>query len=147
MKEDRLRHDAAEIHNLDDLIDARSENPSHTARDSDSLADDVEIPDSLDVNNALTFPHPKHKAIETPELMGEPYDVDMDEDWDAQDAQPSDYEHAYDEATDAHLTDDPDQVAGEQVHEMGIVEVSELTGKPTTEIMPSRFEPDEESQT
>jgi len=146
MKKDRLRDDRAEIHNLDDLIDARSENPSHMARDSDSLADDVEIPDSLDVNEALTFPHPKHKPDQNPELMGAPYEVDMDEDWDAQDVQPTDYGHAYDEGTDAHLTDDPDELAGEQVHEMGIVDVSEVSGKPAIEIMPPRFEPDEESR-
>lgn len=58
---DRLRRDNEEVHNLDDLIEARNEDASHFARDVDALEDDLEIPDDLDVEQALTFPHPKRK--------------------------------------------------------------------------------------
>jgi len=140
MKKDRLRHNGVEIHNLGDLIDARDDKRSHISADTDAFGEDIDIPDSLDASEALTFPHPKHKAVENPELMGEPYEIDMDEDWDAQDIQPTDYEHAYDEATDAHLTDDPDQIASEQMHEMGVVEVRDAADTPEIEIMPTKFQ-------
>ena len=147
MKEDRLRRDKAEIHNLNDLIDARSEKLSHIAADVDAFGEDIDIPDSLDASEALTFPHPKHKPADNPELMGEPYEVDMDEDWDAQDAQPTDYEHAYDEGTDAHATDDPDRAASERIHELGHATAGDMADNIEVEIMPARFQPDEESGT
>jgi hypothetical protein len=145
MKRDRLREDKAEIHNLDDLIDARSEHPSHDALEIDDFGEGSEIADAVDVDDALTFPHPKHKPDEHVLLMSTPNEIDMDEDWDAQDIQPSDYEHSYDEGTDAHLTDDQDETACEIIHDLGVVELSQVGDKPPLDMMPSRFEPDEES--
>ncbi len=43
MKKDRLRQDKEEIHNLDELIEARSEGTSHIAGDTDAFERDIEI--------------------------------------------------------------------------------------------------------
>lgn len=143
MKKDRLREDKDEIHNLDDLIQAREPDTSHIAQDRDSLDRDVEIPESNDVDDALTFPHPKHKKSEKIELMDTPNEKDMDEDWDDQDILPSDYSHYYNEATSADVRDDPDEVAEDQIHTVDHLSLDQIEGEPEVEVMPDRFTPDE----
>ncbi len=59
MKRDRLKNDGQEVHNLEDIIEARSEGTSHFAEDIDAFEYDIEIPEDIDVDEALTFPHPK----------------------------------------------------------------------------------------
>jgi hypothetical protein len=145
MKRDRLRHNADEIHTLDDLIEAREENAPHYPGDRDSLEQDVDLPEDLDIEEALTFPHPKRKKAQTVELMSSRDESDLDEDWDNQDIQPSDYEHNYEEGTDAYADDDEDSVAQEKVHAMGEVEADVMIGRQTTELPEKHWKPDEET--
>lgn len=148
MKEDRLRKDYDEIHNLDDIIDAHDERTSHMTGDIDSLQEDIEIPEDLDVDEALTFPHPKHKKkVEDVELMSTRHKEDIDQTWEAsdQDIQHSDYEDHYDDATDTYATDNMDEVYEEQVHDMGEMTPDDLYNEPTVEVMPRNFTPDEET--
>ncbi|MCL5105463.1 MAG: hypothetical protein M1133_15320 [Armatimonadetes bacterium] len=145
MKHDRLRNDSDEIHNLEDLIEARDEYTSHFAADRDSLEADMDISEDIDVDEALTFPHPKHKPTQDVDLMDTPHKEDMDEDWADQDIQPSDYEHAYEEAISTHATDDADEVTEEQVHEMGHMNPDEVTDEESLEVMPRKFMPGEDT--
>lgn len=145
MKKDRLRHDADDIENLDDLIEARDEHASHFSGDRDSLEQDIEVPEDVDVEEALTFPHPKHKKPEDIELMSTRHPDDMDETRDSQDIQPSDYEHNYEEAIDTYADDDEDPVFQKKVHEAGIVEPEDLTSRPETDLPEKHWRPDEET--
>ena len=115
MPEDRLRHDEDEVEQLDDLIDARSEGSSHFARDIDSADIDLDIPEDIDVDEALTFPHPKRKKdpYADIELMDTPDKDDIDIDWveSQEDLLPTDYMDDYDDALTTNL-DDEDVVAG-----------------------------------
>lgn len=146
MKNDRLRNDKDEIHNLGDLIEARSSGTSHISADVDAFEKDIDIPDDIDVDEALTFPHPKPKlnGTEGIELMGTPHESDMEEDWDAQDTQPTDYEHRYDEATDTHATDDMDEVAEEQIDIIGHLTVEDIESEEPTELLHGGFKPEDE---
>ena len=145
MRKDRLRNDRAEIHTLGDLIDARKERTSQIAAGVGPFGEDIEIPEDIDVDEALTFPHPHHRKAQTVDLMDTPHEEDLDEDWDARDLQPTDYEHEYEEATDAHMTDDLDRVADEQIHSISRLQMKDVADQTPVEIMPSRFSPDEES--
>ena len=135
MKKDRLRDDSEEIHNLDDLIEARD--PGHHASD-------LEVPDDTDVDEALTFPHPHHKKSEKIELMDTPNEENMDEDWADQDLLPSDYAHGYNEATTTDLRDDNDEIAEDAVHIIDHPSLDEIAGETPGETMPDIFTPDEE---
>jgi hypothetical protein len=147
MKNDRLRHDSDEIHNPGDLIRARSEGTSHFSKDIDAFQEDVDLSEDIDVDHALTFPHPKdrHGRDREVALMGAPNELDSDGEWDAQDTQPTDYEHDYNEGTNAYATDDPDEIMEEEVHEMGHVTGGELSKGESTEVMSSKFTPDKET--
>lgn len=145
MKKDRLRDDSDKIHNLDDLIEARNPGSSHMVTDSDSFSRDLDIPDSTDVDEALTFPHPHHKKSEDIDLMDTPHEEDMDEDWEDQDILPSDYQHRYDEASTTDVRDDDDEVAEDEVHHIDHLSLDQLSGEPPIETMPDRFSPDGES--
>jgi hypothetical protein len=151
MRNDRLRRDADEIHNPDDLIEARSEGTSHISDDVDAFEEDLDMSEEIDVDHALTFPHPKdrHGREKEGDSTGipdeRPNELDTDENWDAQDIQPSDYEHEYEEATDTHATDDMDEVMEEVVHEIGWVMPMQVRDEEPTELMPTNFEPDEET--
>lgn len=142
MKKDRLREDKDEIRNLDDLIEAREPYRSHTGEDTDSVRD-VDIPDSTDVGEALTFPHPKRKKSESIDLMSTPHAEDMDEDWDDQDILPSDYSHHYEEATLADPRDDEDAVAKDQIDQFDHLSLDQTADEPEIEVMPSHFTPGE----
>jgi hypothetical protein len=147
MKNDRLRHDAAEIHNPDDLIDARSEGRSHFARDVDAFEEDMDLSEDIDVDHDLTFPHPKdkHGRDRAVPLMGTPNELDSDGDWDAQDAQPTDYEHDYSDGTNAYATDNPDEIIEEEMHVIGHVTSKDISEEEPTEVMSPKFSPDEET--
>lgn len=144
MKKDRLRDNTDRIHKLDDLIAARDRGASHLSEDSDSLSDDLDIPEDTDVDEALTFPHPRHKKSEEIELMDTPNVDDMDEDWEDQDILPSDYQHYYDEATSTDARDEPDEVAEDQIHTIDHLSLSQTAPEPEIETMPNIFTPEEE---
>ncbi len=149
MKKDRLRDDNDPIRNVEDIIDARAERTSHIAGDVDSLEDDVEIPEDIDVDEALTFPHPKdmhhgHRDIEDIELMDTPNKEQTEEDYTHQDILPADYEDHYDDAIDQYATDDMDEVVEDKVHDLGQVDIRDADEEFEIEVMPSKFEPREE---
>jgi hypothetical protein len=135
MKKDRLRDDSEEIHNLDDLIEARD--PGHHASD-------LEVPEDTDVDEALTFPHPHRRNLEEIDLMDTPHEENMDEDWKDQDILPSDYAHGYSEATTTDVRDDNDEIAEDQVHTMDHPSLDQIFEEIPIETMPGVFTPDEE---
>ena len=144
MREDRLHHDADEIHNLDDLIEARSERTSHFARETDAFETDIEINEEIDVDHALTFPHPKHHHGSYVEFNDDIREENMDEDWDAQDTQPTDYEHNYNEGTSTFANDSEEELMEEKMHEISHLDYEAASDGEPVEIMPSKFTPDEE---
>ncbi len=149
MKKDRLRHDKDEVHNLDDLIEARNEGTSHIARDIDAFDKDIDIPEDTDVDEALTFPHPKNHKREEIDLMDTPHEEDMEDDqdvWDDSNMLPSDYSDDYDDALSVFPTDDEDALAEEQIHDMSHVRLGELSDEPTIERMPNVFTSDETTE-
>lgn len=127
MKKDRLRGDGEEIHNLDELIEARDPGSSHIGKDHGSLSNDFDIPSDTDVEEALTFPHPHHKKPVPIDLMDTPHEEDMDEDWSDQDLMPSDYSHGYSEATTTDVRDDADEIAEDEVHTMDHLSLDQLS--------------------
>ncbi len=144
MKKDRLREDKDEIHSLNDLIEARSRHTSHIADDTDSLQRDLDLPDDTDVDEALTFPHPKRKKTEDIELMSTHHEEDMDEAWDDQDILPSDYSHHYEEATLADPRDDEDAVVEDQIRLVDHLSLEQIEDEPEVEVMPKNFTPEDE---
>lgn len=150
MKKDRLREDRDEIHNLDDIIQARDPTTSHVARDVDAFGYDVEIDEDTDVDEALTYPHPRHDPhqahaeIENIELMGTPNKLDTDEEWADQDILPTDYAQGYDQVTTTDVRDDEDEIAEERVHEIAHPSLDEIADKEPIELLPNKFAPDGE---
>ena len=143
MQEDRLRHDRDEVEQLEDIIEARDEGTSHLARDVDAADEDFNIPEDIDVDDALTFPHPKHrrKPGEDIDLMDTPRKDDIDIDWreSQHDLLPSDYEDDYDDALTTNLYDE-DTVAEEQIDEIADVEPMDLVEEmPMVEEAPGGF--------
>lgn len=147
MRKDRLRHDKDDIHNLDDIIDARTGHTSHLSQDTDSLEEDIEIPEDIDVDDALTFPHPKKKHKETDyiELMDTPTDKGVERNVDDMDIQPSDYESHYDDVIDTYATDDLDGVVEDKVHNLSHIMVDDVEEEPTVDVMPDKFTPKEDT--
>lgn len=145
MKKDRLRDDSQQIHNLDELIEARNPGSLHISRDTDSLGPDLDVAKDTDVEQALTFPHPHRKKPDEIDLMDTPHEENMDEDWADQDILPSDYAHGYSEATTTDPRDDSDEIAEDKVHTMDHLALDQLSGEVPTEFMPDNFVPDEES--
>jgi hypothetical protein len=117
MKKDRLRDGSQKIRNLDDNIEAHKERKSLTPGDIESLEADLNLPD------------------------------DTEQTWtpSEQDFQPTDYEDHYDEALDTYATDDMDQVIEEEIHIMGEMTPDDVVEEPTTEVMPDKFTPEDES--
>lgn len=146
MRKDRLRDDSDRIHNVEDIIEARSERTSHFADDIDSLEEDVELGEGVDVDHALTFPHPrdKHGREDDTELMDTPRRDQTEEDYTYQDIQPSDYEDHYDDAVTQFATDDLDEVVEDRVHDMGRIDPDIVDNEPEIEVMPGQFTPEEE---
>jgi len=114
--------------------------------DTDSLESDVDVPDDTDVDEALTFPHPKHKKSEDIELMSIRHEEDMDEDWDNQDILPSDYSHHYEEATLADPRDDEDAVVEDQMRAVDHLTLDQTADEPEVEVMPKQFSPTDEDE-
>lgn len=129
MPNDRLRHDHDDVENLDDIIEARSGGTSHLAKDVDSADSDFDIPEDLDVDDALTFPHPKHKIDpnEGVELMDTPRKDDVDIDWaeTQEDMLPTDYKNDYDDALTTDLADE-DEVAEDQLDHIGNMDADDI---------------------
>lgn len=149
MPEDRLRRDTDEVHQLEDMIDARDHGTSHIARDVDAFDEDLEIPEDIDVDEALTFPHPKHKKDPNAdiELMSTPQKDDLDIDWaeHQDDMLPSDYKDDYDDALTTDLADE-DEIAEENIAELGDVTTGDaINGVPIVTRMPKGFSPEEET--
>ena len=146
MKKDRLHDNKEEIHNLEDLLKARDERRSHFSGDIDSFEEDIEISEDIDVDDALTFPHPKHKKpVEDVDLMDTPHKEDLDEEWADQDIQPADYSHGYDEGTTVFPNDDLEPIFQEQIHDASQWEVEDIADEPEIEIMPDKFSPDKKT--
>ena len=141
MTDDRLRHDRDEVKNLDDIIEAHTEGTSHMARDIDAADKDFDIPEDIDVDEALTFPHPKRKKDNEVELMGEPDEAEIDIGWAESQSEmlPSDYMDDYDDALTTNLEDE-DEVAEEQIDEISTVSTEDLIYEvPIVTTMPEGF--------
>ncbi|MDO8682638.1 MAG: hypothetical protein Q7N50_04065 [Armatimonadota bacterium] len=122
MPKDRLEDDNDRVFNLEDLIEAREERASAFADDVDALEDVA--PTDVDIQDALTFPHPKHnheEAAREVETMDTPREEDVG--FDYQDSQeemlPVEYTENYSELITTHLADDEDEIAEEQIEEIG----------------------------
>lgn len=151
MKKDRLRQDRDEIHNLDDIIEARDESTSHIAPDRDAFDKDFDLPEDTDVDEALTFPHPRNHVseVEDVELMDSPREDDMEDDqdtWDDTNFLPSDYSQDYDAVVTTSPEDNEDSLAEQQMHDMSHVTMEEITDEPPIERMPNVFTADEETR-
>ena len=148
MKPDALHEDRDEIHNLDDLIEARRSAVSRFGDDADSLQD-IDLPDSVDVEEALTFPHPKHKKSLRIDLMSVPHEEDMEDDqaqWAEQEILPTDYSHAYNDGTSTLATDDEDEIQEQRLHDAGRLDVEQVAEELPIEQMPSKFTVDEQAE-
>jgi hypothetical protein len=146
MNDDILRDETKEIHNPEDIIDVHDERRAHFAGDVDAFEPDVEIDEELDVDEALTFPHPKHKK---PDEVGPLVDKeDTDEVWAYRDRdmQPEDYEEGYDGVMNTYATDDMDAVDEELIHEMSHLNAEDVPVESEVEVMPNKFTPDEETE-
>lgn len=149
MPDDRLRHDHDKVEDLQDLIEARDEGTSHLGRDIDSSDKDFDIPEDIDVDDALTFPHPKHekKPTEDIDLMGTSRREDIDIGWaeSQEDMLPTDYENDYDDAMTTDLYDE-DTVAEEQMDEIGHMDADDVVEEPLITPLPKAFNPAEEER-
>ena len=135
MKRDRLRADSDEIHNLNDLIEARKAVISRFADDVDSLPD-IDVLDDTDVEEALTFPHPKRNKRPEIDLMSTPHEEDIEDDqqeWARREMLPSDYSHQYSECSSSFVTDDEDEITEELVHDAGRLCMDDIAGQPPVE--------------
>jgi len=149
MPEDRLRHDHDNVEQLEDIIEARDESTSHLARDVDAAGTDLDVPEDLDVDEALTVPHPKHRPSQSDgiDLMGTPKKDDVEIDWrqSQHDLLPSDYESDYNDALTTNLHDE-DTVAEEQIEEISGVEPMDLVEEaPMVTPLPKGFTAEEEA--
>lgn len=147
MKKDRLRKNIDKIHTLEDLIDARDIHRSHFAGDIDAFRDDMDLADEIDINDALTFPHRRSKKRKFDYyLMDTPNLDDLDDDWENQNIQPSDYSHGYDEGTTVFPDDDEDIMLEEKVHNVGQWKLNDVINEPEIEVMQKKFAVDEKTQ-
>jgi len=127
---DRLKEDLDDIRNLDDLIEAREEEHDNFSDDIDSLERDLEIPEDIDPDHALTFPHPKdhHGPDLDHTRLGAPSKEDIEFDFQdsAREMEPPDYEQAYSYALDTHAVDAEEEYISEVIQEAGEVEPEDL---------------------
>ena len=63
-----------------------------------------------------------------------------------EDIQPTDYEDHYNDGTDTYATDDLEEVWEDQVHDLGEMTPDDVADELTTEILPDKFTPDEETE-
>lgn len=107
------------VQNLEDLIEAREERTSAFTDDVGGLPDMADS--DVDVEDALTFPHPHRKDRQTskPEDVDVPdYDVGFDYQDNVEETLPSDYSEPYSNAMSTELQD-AEVVAEEELHEIG----------------------------
>jgi hypothetical protein len=148
MPEDRLRRDRDDVENLEDLIEARNEGTSEFARDVDAFDKDMDIPEDIDVDDALTFPHPKHKVDPNADvdLMDTPRKDEIDINWaeSQQDLLPSDYMDDYDDAVTTQATDNADDAAEDEVRHIGDLNTDDLIDEtPIVASLPRNFSPED----
>lgn len=139
MHEDRLRRDSDDVENLEDIIDAR---------DADAAESDIELPEDIDVDDALTFPHPKHKKDpnEGIDLMDTPRKGDVEVDWQASqtDMLPSDYMDNYDEAVSTDVRDDNDEGVEDEIEDFGEMTTEDIIyNTPVVPKTEKRFHPED----
>lgn len=143
MKNDRLRKNYDDIDNLKDVLKAHSGQTSHIAQDIDSFESDIDIPEDIDVDEALTFPHPKHKkAEEEVVLLGSPDPTGADEDqddWMHQEFLPSDYSEGFDEMISTSPEDDEDGEMQSRVHNKSLISMEQIAEEKEFEVMPKKF--------
>ncbi len=147
MKKDRIRRDRDDIHNLDDLIDARKASASRSPDDLDSL-EDIDLPEDTDVDEALTLPHPKHKkpGRNEPDDVHHEDEMEDDEDaWARRELLPSDYSRDPSERPSTSSSDDQDEIDEELVHDESHATLEDIADTPPIERMPRKFTPDEET--
>jgi hypothetical protein len=148
------RHDMGDeqepVFNLEDIIENREERRSAFADDVDNQ-DDIKIPDDIDVDDALTFPHPhvhrKKDEIKDLELMDTPREDDIDFDYDdsVEEALPTDYESHYNDAISTEATDDEDAVIEEIIDHAGDVYTADLLDEDEMiEPLPPKFHGEEQ---
>lgn len=146
MPKDRLKHDEDDVEQLGDIIEARGEGTSHFARDTDAFDKDLDIPEDIDVDDALNFPHHKKKKneLEGIDLMSNPRADDMDINWvdSQQEMLPSDYSIDYEDALTTNMLDE-DEVAEEEIDFIGEARTDDVSGIPMVEKMPRGFQPEE----
>ena len=146
MKNDRLRKNYDDIDNLKDVVDAHSGQTSHIGQDLDSFESDIDIPEDIDVDEALTFPHPKHKHQEEKDIVlmdtPDPDGADDDQDdWMRQEFLPSDYSGAFSEGTSTSPEDNPDAVMEDRVHNISYIDMEMIADEQEFEVMPKKFTP------
>lgn len=139
MRKDRLRSDNKKIRRLDDLIEAREPRSSHFAADTDAFDVDLEIPEDVDVDSALTFPHPRRRKDE-PEMLDALDESDIDENYPDQELLPSDYAQGYSDMTTTDIRDDEDEIAEEKVEALAHPRIEQMSVERPTEVMPDDFE-------
>lgn len=137
MKEHLFSDNTEPVRKLEDLIEVRVER-GHVG----TFDEEIEVSEDVDVDDALTFPHPRHGHRE---LAAETSDEDTDSE-EEQDVQPTDYSHYYDEATDAHRTDEEEEIIEEEIHVVGHVSVDEMVDGCVTRVMSNTFTPDEDPE-
>jgi len=116
-----------EVFNLSDLVEAREERTSAFSDDVDGLPD--ALPSDVDIDDALTFPH-RHRGPqeEPPQLMDTPRaeDVGFDYHDSSEEMLPSDYGENYSEVLTTRLTDNSDELAGEEMENLGNVTIDDF---------------------
>lgn len=142
MKKDRLRDDSDEIRNLGDLIKAREPDTSHFAKDTDAFDVDLELPEDLDVDSALTFPHP-HRKQDEPEMLGALDEDNMDEAYGDPELLPGDYSHGYSEATTTDPRDDKDEIVEDEIKSIEHLSFEQIEDERPTETLSDDFDPEE----
>jgi len=118
-----LKDYADQVFNLEDLIEARQERRSAFSED---VGGRVDMPRThVDVDEALTFPHPHRSLEESRRLksMVRPRAEDINFGYrdSSEEMLPSDYGEGYSEVLTTRLTDNADELAGEALEDLSDV--------------------------
>lgn len=144
MPGDRLKDDSDPVFDPDDLIEVREERTSASANDVDAL-EDIE---SVDVDEALTFPHHHpHREEKAPEVetLDAPSEEDIGSDYqdNAAEMLPSDYAEPYSDALSTHLADDEEAVVNEELERISLITPGEFVEDTQLTDMPEEGGPPE----
>lgn len=138
-KENQSDDEREPVKKLWDIIDARDERRSAFADDIDNK-EDIELPDDIDVNDALTFPHPhskqskRRRAVDA-DLSGTtdefiPADEQNESDFDYDDSTdemlPTDYAGAYNEAMSTDVSDSDDEEVEDIIDNAGDITTTDI---------------------